>query len=96
VHDGRARLHARLRAHITWAGYNLVTDASFNEFQAIVCRRALAQFGPLLRQRVLRLFHDSLARFGVLGIERELAPRDAHAHAYQRLEGDGFWYRRVG
>ena len=95
VHDGRATLLPRLRGRITWAGYNLVTDASFNEFDAIVCCRALADFGPLLRQRVLRLFHDSLSRFGVLGIDRELAPGDAHAGAYKPLLPDLPWYRRV-
>lgn len=96
VRDGRAALLARLRTRITWAGYNLVTDASFNEFQAIICCRALADFGPILRQRVLRLFHESLSRFGVLGIDRELAPGDAHAGAYQPLGGVLPWYRRVG
>jgi chemotaxis protein methyltransferase CheR len=95
IKDGRAVLLPRLRARITWAGHNLVTDASFNEFQAILCRRALADFGPMLRQRVLRLFHDSLARFGVLGIDRELAPGDAHAGAYKPLLGEAPWYRRV-
>ncbi|WP_313705288.1 CheR family methyltransferase [Massilia sp.] len=96
LRDGRARLLPRLRARITWAQYNLVTDASFNEFQAIVCRRALADFGPVLRQRVLRLFHDSLARFGVLGIDRELAPGDAHAADYLPIFGHLAWYKRVG
>jgi hypothetical protein len=43
-----------------------VTDASFNEFQ-LICRRALADFGPMLRQRVLRLFHDSLSRSACWG-----------------------------
>jgi chemotaxis protein methyltransferase CheR len=95
VKDGRALLLPRLRVRITWAGHNLVTDASFNEFQAILCCRALADFGPMLRQRVLRLFHESLARFGVLGIDRELAPGDAHAAAYRPLPGDLPWYRRV-
>lgn len=96
VNDGRAALLPRLRGRITWAGYNLVTDASFNEFEAIVCCRALADFGPLLRQRVLRLFHDSLSRFGVLGLDRELEAGDAHVAAYQALGGVLPWYRRVG
>jgi chemotaxis protein methyltransferase CheR len=96
LRDGRATLLPRLRARITWASYNLVTDASFNEFQAIICCRALADFGPMLRQRALRLFHGSLSRFGVLGIDRELAPGDAHAAAYQPLLGELPWYRRVG
>lgn len=96
VRAGRAALLPRLRGRITWAGYNLVTDASFNEFEAIVCCRALADFGPVLRQRVLRLFHDSLSRFGVLGLDRELEAGDAHAAAYQPLGGVLPWYRRVG
>ena len=95
VKEGRAVLLPRLRSRITWAGHNLVTDASFNEFQAIICCRALADFGPMLRQRVLRLFHESLARFGVLAIDRELAPGDAHAAAYKQVVGELPWYRRV-
>ena len=96
IQDGRAHLLPRLRSRITWAQYNLVTDASFNEFQAIICCRALADFGPTLRQRVLRLFHESLARFGVLGIDRELVAGDAHAAAYLPVFGHLAWYKRVG
>lgn len=68
--QGRLALASRLRQRISWAQYNLVTDASFNEFELIVCRRALADFGPVLRSRVLRLFHDSLSHFGVLCTDR--------------------------
>ena len=96
VADGRARLQAQLRRRITWSQYSLVTDASFNEFQAIVCSQALSDFGPVLRQRVLRLFHDSLARFGVLCLDRPLAVSDAHAGSYQAIEGERPWYKRVG
>jgi len=96
IRDGRARLRPQLRARITWSQYSLVTDASFNEFQAILCGSALSDFGPVLRQRVLRLFHDSLARFGVLCLDRPLAVSDAHAGTYQAIEGDRPWYKRVG
>ncbi|HEX8784766.1 MAG TPA: CheR family methyltransferase [Telluria sp.] len=96
VRDGRARLQPQLRRRITWSQYSLVTDASFNEFQAILCCGALADFGPVLRQRVLRLFHDSLARFGVLCLERPLSVSDTHAGAYQAIEGDRPWHKRVG
>lgn len=95
VANGEARLLPRLRERITWAQYSLVTDASFNEFHGIICRRALPDFGPLLRQRVLRLFRDSLSLFGVLGLDRELAAADAGAADYQRLFEDGGWYKRV-
>jgi chemotaxis protein methyltransferase CheR len=96
IRDGRARLRPQLRERITWSQYSLVTDASFNEFQAILCGSVLSDFGPVLRQRVLRLFHDSLARFGVLCLDRPLAVSDAHAGTYQAIEGDRPWYKRVG
>lgn len=95
VSDGQARLLPRLRERITWLPYCLVTDGSFNEFHAIVCCRALPDFGPVLRQRVLRLFRDSLALFGVLGIDRALVASDAAVDDYQALFEDGAWYKRV-
>jgi chemotaxis protein methyltransferase CheR len=95
VSDGAATLLPHLRSRITWAQYSLVTDASFNEFEAIICRRALPDFGPLLRQRVLRLFHDSLARFGILGIDRELSPADALTASYQPVFPRLPWYKRI-
>jgi chemotaxis protein methyltransferase CheR len=91
----RAVLRPDLRSRITWAQYNLVTDASFNEFQLILCRRALADFGPLLRQRTLRLFHDSLALFGVLGLERELDDSDALHANYVQVFPHQPWYKRM-
>jgi len=96
IEDGQARLQARLRRRITWSQYSLVTDASFNEFQAVLCCNALADFGPVLRQRVLRLFHDSLARFGVLCLDKPLSVTDAFAGTYQGVGGDRPWYKRVG
>jgi len=91
----RAVLLPHLRARISWAQYNLVTDASFNEFQMIICRRALPDFGPPLRQRVLRLFHDSLARFGALCIDREFDAGDALAASYQQVFPHQPWYKRI-
>jgi chemotaxis protein methyltransferase CheR len=95
VSGGRADLLPQLRNRITWAQYSLVTDASFNEFQAIACCRALADFGPLLRQRVLRLFHESLAPFGVLGLDQELTGSDTLSSHYQQLLAGQPWYKRV-
>ena len=85
----------QLRSRITWAQYNLVTDASFNEFQMIVCRRALPDFGPLLRQRVLRLFHGSLAPLGVLGLDRALDEGYALAASYQTLIAGQPWHKKM-
>lgn len=93
--NGRMVPVPQLRSRITWAQYNLVTDASFNEFQLIVCRRALPDFGPLLRQRVLRLFDDSLAVLGVVGIDRELDGDDGLGGQYQQLVAGQAWYKRT-
>jgi chemotaxis protein methyltransferase CheR len=88
-------LQPQLRNRITWAQYNLVTDASFNEFQLIVCSRALADFGPVLRQRTLKLFHDSLSLFGVLGLDREMDDSDALRANYQSVFPHQPWYKRI-
>jgi chemotaxis protein methyltransferase CheR len=93
--NGRATLLPQLRSRISWAQYNLVTDASFNEFNLVVCRRSLPDFGPLLRQRVLQLFHASLAPFGVLGLDRLLDENDKLAALYQPLLPLQPWYRRI-
>jgi chemotaxis protein methyltransferase CheR len=95
VRDDHARLLPQLRSGITWAQYSLVTDASFNEFEAIICCRALPDFGPMLRQRVLKLFHDSLGLFGVLGLDAELAQSDANAASYQPIFPHQPWYKRI-
>lgn len=95
VQGGRAMLAPSLRSHITWAQYNLVTDASFNEFNLIACQRALPDFGPLLRQRVLQLFHDSLVPFGILGLDRELDSSEPLTADYQLLPAGQPWYKRV-
>jgi chemotaxis protein methyltransferase CheR len=69
--DGeRAVFVPKLAHNITWSQYNLVTDTSFNEFQIIVCRNRLFDFDAMLRHRVLALFGDSLAQFGLLCTDR--------------------------
>lgn len=67
---GRTVFLPKLARNITWSQYNLVTDTSFNEFQIIVCRNRLFDFGAMLRHRVLALFGDSLAQFGLLCTDR--------------------------
>jgi chemotaxis protein methyltransferase CheR len=54
-----------------FAQHNLATDRSFNEFQLILCRNVLIYFARELQDRVLTLFHESLARRGVLALGRK-------------------------
>jgi chemotaxis protein methyltransferase CheR len=91
----RAVLLPQLRSRITWAQYNLVTDASFNEFQMILGHRALPDFGPALRRRVIQLFDDSLAPFGMLALDREFDQHDAMARHYRPVLAHQPWYKRV-
>lgn len=57
-----------LRNNIAWVQYNLGTDASLNEFEAIVCCGGLAGFTLHLRHRAIRIFYESQPAFGVLAI----------------------------
>jgi len=66
--DGVGIFRTELDRNITWAQYNLGTDASFNEFELIVCRGGLGDYTSQLRRRILKLFSDSLPTFGILSI----------------------------
>jgi chemotaxis protein methyltransferase CheR len=94
--DGRAVFVPQVRSNIIWAQYNLATDASFNEFEVIVCRSALPDFGVSLRRRTLQLFDDSLSLFGMVSIggtdDLELAPFATRYKAISRQQG---LYRRI-
>ena len=96
VNGNRAILAPRLRANITWAQFNLQSDASFNEFHLIVCRRVLADFGAPLRSRTLHLFHESLPMFGQLGIDdaSEVEP-PPFSNWFRSLEPGNSLYKRV-
>ncbi len=97
THADQMTLHPRLRKNMVWGQHSLVTDASFNEFQLIVCRNVRANFGPLLRNRALELFHDSLSRFGMLSIDGlSTAEIERLAHSYQPLSAAQGLFRRIG
>lgn len=85
-----------LGRNITWAQYNLVTDASFNEFDLIICRGTLEDFGVPLRRRVMRLFDDSLSLFGVVSLDEPDALQQSGLHAcYEPLHPQAGLYRKV-
>jgi chemotaxis protein methyltransferase CheR len=95
--EGRLVFRPELGRNIIWAQYNLATDASFNEFQLIVCRGALSDLRLALRQRALKLFHESLAVFGYLSVH----PDDAMAQLpddvdFKAAHPESGLYRRVG
>lgn len=56
----------RLRDRVVFSAHNLVTDSVFGEMHLIFCRNVLIYFNPELRNRVLKLFYDSLCPGGYL------------------------------
>ncbi|MEO5346075.1 MAG: hypothetical protein H7834_06825 [Magnetococcus sp. YQC-9] len=64
-----------IRQRIVFAHHNLVTDGIFAETHLIYCANVLIYFNNQLRNRVLKLFHDSLVPGGFLclGSQESLA-----------------------
>lgn len=94
--DGRGMFSEQIRDNVTWAQYNLATDASFNEFQLIVCRHALSDFGASLQRRALQLFHDSMPLFGILSVgENTAIAGPPFVICYKTLSEQHGLYRRV-
>jgi chemotaxis protein methyltransferase CheR len=94
--NGRMFFRPEVLSNVTWAQYNLATDASFNEFELIVCRRTLGDFGPALRRRALQLFRESLPLFGMLSVDEKMAFDDAaFTGQFKTVCAENGLYRRI-
>ena len=94
-YDG-AQFDRRLVENAVFAQHNLVSDRSFNEFHAIVCRNVMIYFDRSLQEKVLELFHESLVRFGVLALgHKETIRFTRFAGAYEELDTDERLYRKL-
>lgn len=93
---GHVVMRADLSKSVVWAQHNLVTDASFNEFDLILCRNVLIYFNMRLQERVHRLLYDSLMEDGLLALGRqESLQLTPHETDYQALDSREKIYRRV-
>jgi chemotaxis protein methyltransferase CheR len=94
-YDG-AQFQRSLIENVVFAQHNLVSDRSFNEFNVIVCRNVMIYFDRALQDRVHRLFYESLATFGVLGLGHKetlrFSPYESH---YEELDPSEKLYRRI-
>jgi chemotaxis protein methyltransferase CheR len=94
-YDG-AQFQRSLIENVVFAQHNLVSDRSFNEFNVIVCRNVMIYFDRVLQDRVHRLFYDSLAMFGVLGLgAKEAINFSPHEDCYEELDAEERIYRKV-
>jgi chemotaxis protein methyltransferase CheR len=85
-----------LRENVVFAQHNLVTDASFNHFNAILCRNVLIYFNNVLQERVQKLFLDSLEMFGILGLGKKESVRfTGVVDNYEEVDREERIYRRI-
>jgi chemotaxis protein methyltransferase CheR len=95
AYDG-AQFDRSLVRNVVFAQHNLVSDRSFNEFNAIVCRNVMIYFDRSLQEKVHELFHESLATFGLLGLgHKETIKFTRHADSYEELDASERLYRKV-
>lgn len=93
---GRAVLRPSLRERIVFAQHDLTSGGSLNEFQVVLCRTALAVLASEARMRAYGLLHESLCRFGTLGIGNGSSLMDSPWRAsYEGLDPEHGLYRRV-
>jgi chemotaxis protein methyltransferase CheR len=85
-----------LRKNIIFAQHDLVAGGSFNEFNVILCRNVMIYFNHSLQDRVHRLFYESLARLGVLGLgQRESLRFSPHEASYETVDAAQCLFRKV-
>jgi chemotaxis protein methyltransferase CheR len=95
AYDG-ALFDRSLGENVVWAQHNLAQDASFNEFNVILCRNVLIYFDRTLQNRVHRLFYESLVRFGTLCLGNKESLRfSAYESCYDEVDAEAKLYRRI-
>jgi chemotaxis protein methyltransferase CheR len=86
----------KLRRNVLFAQHNLATDTSFSEFNLILCRNVLIYFDRTLKERVYKLFGDSLSSLGVLCLGRRESLRfTAVETEYEEFDSKERIYRRL-
>lgn len=91
-----AIFRADLRRNIVFSRHNLATDGSFNEFNAVLCRNVVIYFNSTLRDAVLRLFQESLCRFGILALgSKESLQFTAVEKDFEAVDPQQKIYRRI-
>ncbi|HEX2572712.1 MAG TPA: CheR family methyltransferase [Polyangia bacterium] len=93
--EGRQVFAPLLRERITFAQHSLATDASFNEFQFILCRDVLASFEPGVAQRGYRLLHESVCRFGIVALGTRDRPPGGWRDGYEDFDMTHQLFRRI-
>ncbi len=90
---GYIKLNEELSRRMIFSTHNLVSDATFNEFQVIICRNVLIYFDKTLQDRVFHLFNDSLDIFGFIALgSKETLKFSGMSDKYKVLKsGEKIW-----
>jgi len=89
-----AYFQQELLSRVVFARHNLATDHSFHRFHVIICRNVMIYFNSKLRERVHKLFVESLGDQGFLALGRKesLLVSD-HAANYITVDSNEKIYR---
>jgi chemotaxis protein methyltransferase CheR len=94
---GSAVLDKTLRQRAVFSDHSLVTDSVFAEVNLISCRNVLIYFDRDLQDRTIKLFRDSLAWNGFLGIgSKETLRFSKYADAFTEFAHEVRIYQKRG
>ena len=89
------RFRDEIRRNVVFSQHNLVTDRSFADFHVILCRNVMIYFDRTLQRKVHALFHESLVRFGILGLgSKETLRFSGYEDRYAVLDAKHKLFRR--
>lgn len=94
----RAILSPKLRMDIVFAPHNLVADAEFGEMNVVLCRNVMIYFKPVLKERCLQLFDNSLLPGGFLclGLKESLERQKMGGRYDELVPGSRIYRKRYG
>ncbi len=94
--EGIVQFMEPVQRQIIFSTHSLATDASLNEFHAIMARGILPQFSKSLQYRVHNLFLQSLTRFGFICLSSaESLHATPHEGAFRKVDEIFPIYRRM-
>jgi chemotaxis protein methyltransferase CheR len=94
-YDG-ALFDRALRRRMVFADHSLATDSVFSEAHFVSCRNVLIYFDPVLQDRAVSLFADSLVHRGFLGLGAKESLRfSQHASRFVDFAASEKIYQRL-
>ena len=92
-----ATIHNELKQNTLFSVHNLVSDGVFNEFQLISCRNVFIYFEIGLQEKILDLFHQSLAPHGFLCLgSKETIRSDRFKKKFKPINQKENIYQKIG